>query len=95
MKALSKDQCELLVAHLVQLGILQLDFGYTAYSTNTYLKAAARGNQMLAGGAFSDAMQNAGETFGAHTSSSRLVPFNSQCKASAHQLALACTVTCT
>ena len=37
---LSKDDCELLVAHMVQRGMLQLDFGFTAYATNTYLFAA-------------------------------------------------------
>lgn len=46
---LSKDDCELLIAHMVQRGILQLDFGFTAYATNTYLKAAPRALQMLAG----------------------------------------------
>lgn len=46
---LSKDDCELLIAHMVQRGILQLDFGFTAYATNTYLTAAPRAPQMLAG----------------------------------------------
>ena len=46
---LSKDDCELLIAHMVQRGMLQLDFGFTAYATNTYLKAAPRALQMLAG----------------------------------------------
>ena len=49
VRQLSKDDCELLIAHLVQTGILQLDFGFTAYATNTYLKAAPRAGQMLAG----------------------------------------------
>eukprot|EP00887_Chlorella_sp_A99_P002461 scaffold10.g2461.t1 len=40
-KALSRDECELTVQALATEGCLRLDFGFTAYNTNTYLKLAA------------------------------------------------------
>lgn len=42
-KSMSRDQNEAVVAHLMYEGLLQLDFGHTAYSTTTYLKCSPQG----------------------------------------------------
>jgi ATP-dependent DNA helicase Q1 len=38
-KAMSRDENELVVQQLLREGCLQLDFGFTAYATNVYMKA--------------------------------------------------------
>jgi ATP-dependent DNA helicase Q1 len=40
-KALGREECERVVQAAVEAGALRLDFGFTAYSTNVYLKAGA------------------------------------------------------
>ncbi len=44
-KAGSKDDNERLIGALIQAGVLSLDFGFTAYATNAYLKRSAVGLQ--------------------------------------------------
>lgn len=41
----TKDANEQLIGQLLVQGILQLDFGFTAYATNAYLKVSQRGLQ--------------------------------------------------
>ncbi|DBA90570.1 TPA: hypothetical protein ACH3X1_016763 [Trebouxia sp. C0004] len=48
-KAMSKEDSEQLLAQMVQTGILCIEFGYTAYATNAYLKCSSRAAQTLAG----------------------------------------------
>ncbi|DBA93778.1 hypothetical protein WJX82_009492 [Trebouxia sp. C0006] len=48
-KAMSKEDSEQLLAQMVQTGILCIEFGYTAYATNAYLKCSSRAAQILAG----------------------------------------------
>ena len=48
-KAMGKEDSERLLAQMVQTGILCIEFGYTAYATNAYLKCSSRAAQMLAG----------------------------------------------
>lgn len=44
-KAGSKDENERIIGGLLSQGILQLDFGFTSYATNVYLKASPLGLQ--------------------------------------------------
>ncbi|GAX86603.1 hypothetical protein CEUSTIGMA_g14011.t1 [Chlamydomonas eustigma] len=46
-KRMSKDECEVIVAIMVLRGLLQFDFGFTAYMTTAYLKASPNGMQLL------------------------------------------------
>ena len=46
---LSKEDSEALLAQMVYTGILQIEFGFTAYATNAYLKCSQRAAQTLAG----------------------------------------------
>lgn len=46
-KALCREEGEAVVQALVLLGTLRLDFGFTAYATNAYLKATARAASLL------------------------------------------------
>ncbi len=46
---MSKEDSERLLAQMVQTGILCIEFGYTTYATNAYLKCSSRAAQMLAG----------------------------------------------
>ena len=48
-KAMSKQDSEQLLAQMVHTGILCIEFGYTAYATNAYLKCSPRAAQVLAG----------------------------------------------
>ena len=48
-KALSRDECELVVQELLVARALRLDFGFTAYATNVYLRAAATAAAVQAG----------------------------------------------
>ncbi|GLI58828.1 hypothetical protein VaNZ11_000592 [Volvox africanus] len=46
-KAMSRDEDEAMVAAMMYAGLLELEFGHTAYATNTYLRASRRGIQLL------------------------------------------------
>ncbi|GFR46856.1 hypothetical protein Agub_g8496, partial [Astrephomene gubernaculifera] len=46
-KAMSKDENEAVVAAMTYAGLLEFEFGHTAYATNAYLRASARGQQLL------------------------------------------------
>ncbi|KXZ55835.1 hypothetical protein GPECTOR_2g1386 [Gonium pectorale] len=46
-KAMSKDENEAVIAAMMYSGLLQFEFGHTAYATNTYLKATPKGLQLL------------------------------------------------
>ena len=48
-RAESAEACEMVVAQLLHDGYLQLDFGFTAYSTNCYLKCTPRASLLLEG----------------------------------------------
>lgn len=48
-KSMSKDDNERVIAQMVYEGYLQFDFGYTAYATNAYLKAAQSAHMLLQG----------------------------------------------
>ncbi|KAK9809014.1 hypothetical protein WJX72_007915 [[Myrmecia] bisecta] len=48
-KAMSRDENERLIAQLVYEDYLQMDFGFTAYATNAYLKASPKAAQLTAG----------------------------------------------
>lgn len=41
--------CEMVAAQLLHDGYLQLEFGFTAYSTNCYLKCSPRASLLLEG----------------------------------------------
>lgn len=43
VQELSKEAKEQIIGSLVEQGILTIDFGFTAYATNAYLKASRRG----------------------------------------------------
>ncbi|KAG2491389.1 hypothetical protein HYH03_010180 [Edaphochlamys debaryana] len=46
-KALSREENEEVVAAMTYAGLLQFEFGFTAYATNSYLKPTARGLHLL------------------------------------------------
>ncbi|KAG2445794.1 hypothetical protein HXX76_000398 [Chlamydomonas incerta] len=46
-KALSKDDNEAVVAAMMYAGLLEFEFGFTAYATNTYLRPSGRGSHLL------------------------------------------------
>lgn len=46
--AMSRDDNEWLVGQLMLSGLLQLEFGFTAYSTNTYLKLTHAAESFIA-----------------------------------------------
>ncbi|GIL70438.1 hypothetical protein Vretimale_3595 [Volvox reticuliferus] len=46
-KAMSRDENEAVVAAMMYAGLLELEFGHTAYATNTYLRASRRGIQLV------------------------------------------------
>ena len=48
-RAESADVSEMIIAQLLHDGYLQLDFGFTAYSTNCYLKCTPRASLLLEG----------------------------------------------
>ncbi|KAL4440297.1 hypothetical protein ABPG75_003298 [Micractinium tetrahymenae] len=48
-KALSRDENEAVVQQLAADGYLKLDFGFSAYATNAYLKASAQASLLLQG----------------------------------------------
>ncbi|KAK9830588.1 hypothetical protein WJX81_002230 [Elliptochloris bilobata] len=48
-RAESPDMCERIIAQLTHDGHLQLDFGFTAYATNCYLKCTPRASLLLQG----------------------------------------------
>lgn len=48
-KQLGREECERVVEGLVSADILRLDFGFTAYSTNVYLKVGPKANIVLEG----------------------------------------------
>lgn len=48
-KGMSREDSERLVAHMLQTGILNIDFGFTAYATTAYLKCSPRAAQAMTG----------------------------------------------
>ncbi len=48
-KGMSRDDNERVIAQMVYDGYIQFDFGYTAYATNSYLKATQQSSQLLQG----------------------------------------------
>jgi hypothetical protein len=46
---LSRDDAERLIGHMVAEGYLDLELGYTAYSTNAYLKCGRMAPRLLEG----------------------------------------------
>lgn len=52
VKQMSPDDCELLIAKRVYSGVLQIDFGFTAYATTAYLKCSSRASFLVAGKEF-------------------------------------------
>ena len=49
VKQMSPDDCEHLIAKMVYSGVLQIDFGFTAYATTAYLKCSSRASFLVAG----------------------------------------------
>lgn len=47
-KALSRAECEAAVQALLMQDVLRVDLGFTAYATNSYLKAGQRAAALLA-----------------------------------------------
>lgn len=48
-KGMSREDNERVIGQLLHEGYLQFDFSYTAYATNTYLKASQRAALILQG----------------------------------------------
>jgi len=48
-QALSKDQCEAVITHLVLQGILEVYIKFTSYSANAYVKSSLKMSQVLFG----------------------------------------------
>lgn len=46
-KAMTKEENEAVLQHMLLEGSLQLDFGFTAYATNVYLKAGPKAGSIL------------------------------------------------
>ena len=46
---MSRDECEQVIGKLFYDGLLSLEMGYTAYSTNAYLKLSPQGSRLLQG----------------------------------------------
>ena len=44
-RAGDKDGNERVIGRLLSVGVLSLDFGFTAYATNAYIKVSAQGMQ--------------------------------------------------
>ncbi len=48
-KSMTRDDCEEIIGKLFYDGLLSLEMGYTAYSTNAYLKLSPHGSRLLQG----------------------------------------------
>lgn len=62
-KALSRDECEAVVQALVLEGSLRLDFGFTAYATNAYLKATGRATGLLQVSSAGEGQERCGQPY--------------------------------
>ena len=49
MSQMDKDDWEHMIAQMVYSGILQIDFGFTAYATTAYLKCSPQAAHLLTG----------------------------------------------
>lgn len=68
-KAMTREDNEAVVAHMLMGGLLQLDFAHTAYATNVYLRCSDTGAHRLE--AFARRLSQAGSSNGSSNSSAQ------------------------